>query len=106
MKLYLIAEVGNDGLPCAPVKVGVSENPKWRLRALQTGNGRSLMIVETWRFPNQGPFFAARMERIVHQNLGGVRMCGEWFEIAPVDAFNVIEHAIIDEVFGPEEEAA
>jgi hypothetical protein len=77
--LYLIATADSLGNAAAPVKVGIAGNPAARLKTLQTGNPRKLILHETWDCHEH----AAKLEGDLHELLSNERISGEWFDIAP-----------------------
>jgi len=67
-----------------PVKVGISDDPDKRIRALATASPFKLtlsFVAEAKWYPNQ----AADVERAVHAQLAAHALQGEWFSV-PVDA--------------------
>lgn len=58
------------------VKVGFSNNPKNRLKQLQTGCPFSLRIVGQWSTTRH-----LEIERRAHAILGKYRWAGEWFDV-------------------------
>ena len=70
--VYLIA--AEDG----PVKVGVSCDASNRLRSLQCGSSRRLVIHKVWPCGE----FAGRFERHAHDALKAYHIGGEWFSIS------------------------
>lgn len=72
-------------------KIGVANDLKSRLAALQTGNPYALVVVACFQFPNAGV-----VEKALHQAFSGVRKLGEWFElgIQGVDKFLTICRAL------------
>jgi hypothetical protein len=72
--LYIISE-GEHG----PVKIGRSRNPGARLYELQTGNARFLRLVATYELTHDE---ACDAERLLHDELDGHSMAGEWFDLS------------------------
>ena len=60
---------------CGGFKVGVSVNPEKRLKTMQTGN-RKTLILEHYEHKLK-PY---KVEKVVHQSLAKYRTKGEWFE--------------------------
>jgi hypothetical protein len=62
------------------VKIGFTSdsNISNRIRQLQTGNPRSLRIIEIHEFKNDE--MARQIESLCHWNLADQRLCGEWFK--------------------------
>jgi hypothetical protein len=68
------------------VKIGLSINPKSRLKQLQTGNPNKLKLIWAVPCPNM-----AELEGTFHQMFNESRIAGsEWFVLAP---FSDPEHA-------------
>lgn len=63
------------------VKVGRSDDPKRRLKGLQTGNPRSLEIVHVVEFSTE--LESARYEKHLHTVFASRKAHGEWFAIEP-----------------------
>lgn len=63
----------------APIKVGMTGNVQKRIKALQTGNPQPLFLV--MHFECKDRSHAYRLEKTIHEILGGQRMCGEWFKV-------------------------
>jgi hypothetical protein len=73
--IYIIGSVA------PPYKVGISKDPKRRLKALQTGFPLPLSILHQVQLP------ATRtklLETVIHRNLKHHRLAGEWFDV-PLD---------------------
>lgn len=60
-----------------PVKIGLSNNPKRRLKALQTGNPRKLTLRGTVKTSSRRDAFA--LERQLHSKYKDKSINGEWF---------------------------
>ncbi len=78
-----------------PSKIGVSQNPVKRLIGLQTACWKKLDIAE---YKYAVDFAAARLvEQMVHQILkdDGKLMYGEWFDLKPDKAMEVIDFAAL-----------
>lgn len=85
--IYIIALVFN-GEPCSPVKVGVAQDPSRRLRALQTATPYELCIAKLFQLPTRQ---AARfVEKMFHKCQPDQRMRGEWFDINPKAACELV----------------
>jgi hypothetical protein len=80
MFLYIIA-VNYDGVLCAPIKVGVTNDTQRRLREIQTANHLKLGIFSFYEFPDEET--ARRSESFIHSVLSNARLEGEWFDIEP-----------------------
>ena len=79
--VYLIR--GNNG----KYKIGISKNPKERIRALQTGNSEQLKIIETYESENAGT-----IEFALHAQYSHVKKTGEWFDLSISDEVNFIKN--------------
>jgi hypothetical protein len=67
-------------------KIGVSKNPKQRLKALQTGNEGKLKLLDSYASE-----FAHKIERTLHRQLSHYKGEGEWFDISLVEAYDFHE---------------
>ena len=54
------------------IKIGLSKTPKGRLRTLQTGHPRELVLLASL----EG---SRRLEREIHERFANLRLRGEWF---------------------------
>lgn len=79
--VYLIFEEDNETL----YKIGVtrSKDVNKRLHALQTGNGKKLILKEAVYCDK--PF---KLEMMLHNRFSSVRREGEWFELTEDDLSN------------------
>jgi hypothetical protein len=84
--LYVVSPDGN--WPC---KVGISVNPYKRLLSLQTSVWKRLKVTDC--FWLEGVKEARELEKQVHRRLTGdnVWLHGEWFDMRPKDAREMIE---------------
>ena len=58
------------------VKIGIADDPERRMKELQTGNPKQLLLL--------GKFDGARLsERLLHRRFGLLRSHGEWFHPDP-----------------------
>ena len=75
--------IGND---IGYIKVGVSKNPKRRLKQLQTGNEHKLTLLYTEEFECKR-IHLLRIEKAVHKELKKVstKCMGEWFFVDTED---------------------
>lgn len=85
--VYLIARVDGDGVK-APVKIEIASNPIGRLKDLGTACPYPLDLVETFAMSDRE--YALKAERLFHRLLKKHRLHGEWFDICPHEAFNLI----------------
>lgn len=72
------------------VKIGVSERPKNRMRALQTGNPDVLSLVMTIKCNSRPDAF--RVEKAIHSGLKSNRVNGEWFTVSRSSFFKCINN--------------
>lgn len=59
------------------IKIGMSDNPKTRLKTLQTNSGFPLTLV----YESEPILNPATIERLIHVELKEFRTRGEWFEL-------------------------
>jgi hypothetical protein len=85
--VYVIAP--DTGFPC---KVGVAENVRKRLAALQTAHWEELHIYHTFEVASRGDAF--RLERLTHKRLKEHHIRGEWFNVLVSDAYNEINQML------------
>jgi hypothetical protein len=65
-------------------KIGFTKNPKNRLKSLQTGNPKKLVLVDSFESE-----LATQIESVLHRrymgfktnNIDGDKLLGEWFEL-------------------------
>jgi hypothetical protein len=78
-----------------PCKVGVSVNPSKRLATLQTSHWRELQVSE-YRWC-ETVADAGRVEKEAHNILraNGKALLGEWFDVRPTEAVEIIEWAAL-----------
>ena len=69
--VYLIQSLEN-----SYYKIGVSRNPKRRIKELQTGNSSELKLVESYQSE-----FADKIERTLQRRYSHLRKEGEWFDM-------------------------
>lgn len=85
--IYFIRDTGSRA-----VKIGVSADPKGRLKALQTASPTTLELTSWREYEN-----ATAVERYLHRTFAHLRCNGEWF--VPDDALErVIAIAMVPEV--------
>lgn len=82
MQVYIIAA------DTAVVKIGISCEPEKRLRALQTGCPFDLELKHTYYVPSR---LAMDVERAIHEALQDKARRGEWFNVEPDDAIEVVK---------------
>ena len=75
-----------------PVKIGFSVEPEKRVKQLQTGHSKPLVL-----FYKEAvlPDKVRALERIIHKTLARYKTSGEWFSLLPDEAVAEIRHAII-----------
>ena len=76
--MYLYCIANSSGL----CKFGFSREPLKRLRALQTGSGEALHLVESVCVGDRS---VREMERVLHREFAHRRCRGEWFMCSPED---------------------
>ena len=87
MFLYVINDTLNENC-----KIGFSGNPEKRLKKLQTGNSSELILVHTVEVPENR---VKDFERQIHNELRIHRIRGEWFNIKPEFAKNMLDWLMI-----------
>lgn len=83
VRVYAIWDAGGH------VKVGISDNPYWRVQALQAGNPRQLTVEYASRI--FGRYFAYGIEQAAHAKLSAWGVGGEWFRCPVEDAIEAIK---------------
>ena len=76
--VYLISDLNS-----YTYKIGISNNPEKRLKALQTGNDNSLKILFKVLCENYN-----QVETALHNKYNFLRINGEWFELNNEDVIN------------------
>ena len=69
--IYLIQSLEN-----SYYKIGISNNPKRRIKELSTGNPSQLKLVETYQSEH-----AEKIERTLQRRYSYLRKEGEWFDM-------------------------
>lgn len=64
-------------------KIGVSKNPKKRIKQLQTGNSSELKLIHS--YPSE---YAHKIEKAIHNLLKHCKKEGEWFDMSLPDALS------------------
>lgn len=85
--VYVIATV-RGGRAVAPIKVGMSDDPKKRRRQLQTGYPYPLMLVHAFATPDRKT--AVSLESGFRRMKEDRHLLGDWFDIAPAVALQVL----------------
>lgn len=80
-KVYLIQSL-EEGY----YKIGVSTNPKKRLKQLQTGNSSELKLIDSYSSE-----YADKIEKSLHNFLGANKKEGEWFDLSLLDALSFVD---------------
>ena len=78
--IYFIAGLASDGLElCTPVKIGISNDVKSRLKQLQTSSWVPLEIIYSSAFSDNDTVI--ELEQTLHECLKEVNVSGEWFNL-------------------------
>jgi hypothetical protein len=85
MKIYIIGTNERQ-------KIGYSGDVNKRLKTLQTGNPETLTIHHTIEVPNER---ARLVENKIHKEYNHLRIKGEWFNMTPNKAKDVLDFALI-----------
>lgn len=87
-RVYVIGDPSTDG----PCKIGTTIDLRARLAAIKTGNGAILpaginrqALEVLYDYPGD-----QRLERELHRYYARHRLVGEWFDIEPANAHNVV----------------
>jgi hypothetical protein len=91
--VYVIA-TKRDGTLCAPIKVGISGNPKKRIAAIRTSCPNKIEFAFTFCLP--GREMALDLEGVFHRTFASSGLNGEWFDVSPYEAVFVLASAIRD----------
>lgn len=70
------------------IKIGVSKNPIFRLKELQTGNHNKLTLIKTIQCENY-----RKLETEMHKLYKNNNTCGEWFEFSINEFYSCIDKA-------------
>jgi len=81
--VYIIAHEEADGV-VGPVKVGITSDPHARLKSLQTGNPRPLILAAFFVAPDRE--IASLLEGAFHGVMKKDTALGEWFHLTPRQA--------------------
>ena len=85
-----------------PVKIGISNKPERRLKQLQTGQDKQLVLFHVEEAVAK---HAPVLERFVHAQIAHRRRSGEWFDICLEDAIAELKFSIIRWASDPELDA-
>ena len=80
MFLYVI-QSGDTG----PVKIGYAQSPSQRLDSLQIGSPVELNLRAVVAVPGPG-----RLERLTHEMASFCHVRGEWFDLSPMEALEMV----------------
>ena len=80
-QVYIIQKLSD-----STFKIGVSKNPKQRLKAIQTGNESKLKLLSTYSSE-----YAYMIEKTLHRQFSYCKKNGEWFDISLIEALNFEE---------------
>jgi hypothetical protein len=75
-----------------PVKLGISAVPARRVKQLQTGHSARLHLFHEEPVSNT---IARVMERLLHRDVGYLRLRGEWFQLTVEQAVAQVKFTII-----------
>ncbi len=81
--VYLMHDLSN-----GYYKIGISNNPEYRERTLQSEKP-TIEMIKSKRFPTRG--IAESIEKALHVNYSEKRLRGEWFELDIIDVENIKE---------------
>lgn len=85
--VYVVGTIRN-GLMDRPVKVGITNSPNSRLKAIQTGSPDEVAFVWVFAMPNKQ--IARHIETCFHETQVKHRLRGEWFAIDPLIAVQLM----------------
>ncbi|UFS77203.1 GIY-YIG nuclease family protein [Tardiphaga sp. 37S4] len=86
--LYLICGHGREHEPLSPVKIGITANVAARLASVQTGQHTRLSVLAAFTTPNRD--IARTLESQWHRHFAKHRLEGEWFDVDPITALEVM----------------
>jgi hypothetical protein len=82
MYIYLIKNTSE-----SYYKIGVSNNPKKRIKNLNTGNSSELILIQTYETK-----YAYKIEKNLHRKYSYLRKYGEWFDFSIVEENNFLDN--------------
>lgn len=85
--VYILAAL-IDGVPSQPVKVGISSAPEKRLATIQTSCPYPLVLLSAFLCPTRN--IALYVENAFHTLQADRRLNGEWFNIHPMNAVELL----------------
>jgi hypothetical protein len=86
--IYVISVENPKGELSSPSKVGISDNPEKRLKALQTGHFAKLGIACYFAVPEKR--IARDLEDAFHKVNSDRRLAGEWFDMPAIEAVSLM----------------
>jgi hypothetical protein len=89
--IYVLATIGSAG-DCSPIKIGIAGNPAKRLAIIRTACPNPLRMQMFF-----GPMhrdYARYIEKEVHSLYQKYRLHGEWFDVTPKNAIDLISDVI------------
>lgn len=86
-KCYVYIIRSGDGVR-QPVKIGMADDPKKRIKTLQTGNPNQLHLVMIIECNSRR--HARLLESTLHNHLCGVNVLGEWYKIKEHQLYKVL----------------
>jgi len=89
--LYVLATLKGDGEHCAPVKVGITSNPKSRIHSIATSCPFPVQLYFGLRVPRD---VARMVEGSVHKTMAKHQTHREWFGVHPWFASGMICSAV------------
>lgn len=92
VSIYVIAHEESGGA-VGPVKIGMGVNPAERLKTLQTGNPKPLVLFAQFATPSRD--VARVLEGLVHHMMDETRIAGEWFNTPPHKAVAKIRISLL-----------
>lgn len=81
------------GNPGNPVKIGISRSPYRRRSGVQSGQWNELKIFGLRYFRDHA--VASSVEKRAHEMAGEKRVRGEWFNLEPQEALDIVEFAAL-----------
>jgi hypothetical protein len=91
--VYIISHASLGGL-AAPVKVGITKSLGSRLASLQTGNSRQIEVAFHFVLASRQDAVFAEAE--FHREMAQFRLRGEWFDMEPLYALEVLTGIVFD----------
>ncbi len=100
--VYVIAKM-DGGKPVSPIKVGISSNMTARLSTIQTSCPFPIDVI--YEFGTPSVEIARHIERSFHETQTAYRQHGEWFNLDPIVAVQLvcIAYRVAVEITAPSE---